>query len=73
MWTQPYSKDMSSSNLPLLKIMSSDLTRLINGLARQHGIEGISADFRAIMKLSRILRESDWKVTATLVLTEKGL
>jgi len=24
------------------------------------------------MKLSRLLRESDWKVTATLVLTKKG-
>ena len=57
---------------PALKDNVSDLTRLINGLDRQHGIGGISADFRVIMKLSRILRESDWKVTATLVLTRKG-
>ena len=62
----------SSSTLPRFKDNVSDLTRLINALARQHGIEGISADFRVIMKLSRILRESDWKVTATLVLTKKG-
>jgi uncharacterized 2Fe-2S/4Fe-4S cluster protein (DUF4445 family) len=57
---------------PTLKDNVSDLTRLINGLTRQHGIEGISADFRVIMKLSHLLRRSDWKVTATLVLTRKG-
>ena len=57
---------------PTLKDNKSDLTRLINALAHQHGIEGISADFRAIMKLSRLLRESDWQVTVTLVLTKKG-
>ena len=57
---------------PTLRDNMSDLTRLTNTLAHQHGIEGISADFRVIMKLSHILRESDWKVTATLVLTRKG-
>ncbi len=57
---------------PTLKDNMSDLTRLVNGLVHQHGIEGVSTDFRVIMKLSRILRESDWKVTATLVLTKKG-
>jgi uncharacterized 2Fe-2S/4Fe-4S cluster protein (DUF4445 family) len=57
---------------PTPKDNTSDLTRLTNALERQHGVEGISADFRAIMKLSQILRESDWKVTATLVLTKKG-
>ena len=57
---------------PTLRDNMSDLTRLTNALAHQHGIGGISADFRVIMKLSHILRESDWKVTATLVLTRKG-
>jgi uncharacterized 2Fe-2S/4Fe-4S cluster protein (DUF4445 family) len=50
----------------------SDLTRLIRAIYRQHGINGISTDFRVIMKLSRLLREADWKVTVTLVLTKKG-
>ena len=57
---------------PTLKDNVSDLTRLLNGLAHQHGIEGVSADFRTIMKLSRILRKAEWKVTATLVMTKKG-
>ena len=57
---------------PTLKDNVSDLTRLTAALARQHRVEGISTDFRVIRKLSRLLRESDWKVTATLVLTKKG-
>ena len=50
----------------------SDLTRLIRAINRQHGISGISTDFRVITKLSRLLREADWKVTVTLVSTRKG-
>jgi len=42
---------------PTLKDNASDLTRLVTGLNHQHGIEGVSADFRVIMKLSRLLRE----------------
>ena len=57
---------------PTLKDNVSDLTRLINALEKQHGTTGVSADFRAIMKLSRLLRQSDWKGTANLVLTKKG-
>jgi uncharacterized 2Fe-2S/4Fe-4S cluster protein (DUF4445 family) len=57
---------------PTLKDNVSDLTRLMAGLARQHDIEGVSADFRGIMKLSRVVRQGEWKVTATLVMTKKG-
>jgi uncharacterized 2Fe-2S/4Fe-4S cluster protein (DUF4445 family) len=57
---------------PTLKDNVSDLTRLTNALSRQHGTEGVSPDFRGIMKLARVVREGDWKVTATLVLTKKG-
>ncbi len=50
----------------------SDLSRLVNAINRQHGVNGISTDFRVIMKLSHILRKAAWKVTVTLVLTRKG-
>lgn len=50
----------------------SDLTRLIRTIFRQHHIHGISTDYYVIMKLSRLLREANWKVTVTLVLTRKG-
>jgi len=57
---------------PSLKDNVSDLTRLVKAISRLHGINGISTDFRVIMKLSRILRAADWKVTVTLVFTRKG-
>jgi len=57
---------------PTLDDNVSDLTRLVNALYKEYGIKGISADFRVIMKLSRLLREANWKVTVTLVLTRKG-
>ena len=57
---------------PTLNDNVSDLTRLTHAIHRQHGINGISSDFRVIKKLSRLLREADWKVTVTLVQTRKG-
>lgn len=57
---------------PSLNDNVSDLARLVNALHKDYGIKGISTDFRVIMKLSRLLREADWRVTATLVLTRKG-
>jgi uncharacterized 2Fe-2S/4Fe-4S cluster protein (DUF4445 family) len=57
---------------PTLDDNISDLTRLVNALYKDYGIKGISTDFRVIMKLSRLLREANWKVTVTLVLTRKG-
>ena len=57
---------------PTLNDNVSDLTRLTHAIHRQHGINGISSDFRLIMKLSRLLRKAYWKVTVTLVQTRKG-
>ncbi|MCX8022887.1 MAG: ASKHA domain-containing protein [Syntrophorhabdaceae bacterium] len=48
----------------------SDLDRLTRELRQT--FNGISVDFRVITKMSRILREANWKVTVTLVLTRKG-
>ena len=57
---------------PTLDDNVSDLTRLVNALSKDYGIKEISTDFRVIMKLSRFVREANWKVTVTLVLTRKG-
>ncbi len=57
---------------PTLGDNVSDLARLTQAIHRQHGIDGISADFRVVMKLSRLLRQADWQVTVTLVQTRKG-
>lgn len=57
---------------PTLEDNVSDLTRLTHAIQKQHGLEGFSTDFRVVMKLSQVLREADWKVTVTLVLTKKA-
>jgi uncharacterized 2Fe-2S/4Fe-4S cluster protein (DUF4445 family) len=57
---------------PSLDDNVSDLTRLVNTLQKEYGIRGISTDFRVIRKLSRLIREANWKMTVTLVLTRKG-
>ena len=51
----------------------NDLGRLMRELRKKHEIDDVSVDFRALMKLARVLREAHWKVTLTLVVTRRGL
>jgi uncharacterized 2Fe-2S/4Fe-4S cluster protein (DUF4445 family) len=48
---------------------TSDLSRLLRALKKEHGIESISADFRVIERLPHELREANWDVTTTVVMT----
>lgn len=59
-------------NAPSIEDNISDLGRLTRTLKQEYDIIGISVDFRALAKLSRILRDADWKITVTTVLTRKG-
>jgi len=54
---------------PTLKDNRSDLSRLLMALKKSQGMEGISVDSHLLRKLPFVLRQSDWKVTATLVQT----
>ena len=54
---------------PTLKDNRSDLSRLLLALKRNFGFEGISVDSNLLKKLPFVLREAEWKVTATLVQT----
>ncbi|HSR12779.1 MAG TPA: ASKHA domain-containing protein [Thermodesulfobacteriota bacterium] len=54
---------------PTLKDNRSDLSRLLIALKKTSGYDGISVDSRVLHKLPFVLREADWKVTATLVQT----
>ena len=54
---------------PTPKDNRSDLSRLLLSLKKNFGFEGISVDSRLLHKLPFVLREGDWKVTATLVQT----
>jgi len=57
---------------PSLQDNISDLGRLMREIRRKFSIENISVDFKILTRLSRVLRDSGWKVTATIVLTRKG-
>ena len=50
----------------------SDLARIYRALKQEYGFERVSTDFRAIKKTSKLLRDADWKVTVTMVLTRRG-
>ena len=54
---------------PTLDDNASDLSRLLRALKKQHSLENISIDFLLLQKLSKRLREADWKVTVTIVQT----
>jgi uncharacterized 2Fe-2S/4Fe-4S cluster protein (DUF4445 family) len=43
-----------------------DLSRLENGLARQHGLDNLAHDFFMLRKLAGVMRQEDYQVTATL-------
>jgi uncharacterized 2Fe-2S/4Fe-4S cluster protein (DUF4445 family) len=52
---------------PTLKDNASDLSRFSAGLRQQHDIEDISIDMRCVKSMPEVLRNSDWSVTATLM------
>lgn len=57
---------------PSIEDNISDLGRLTRTLKQEYDLKGVSVDFRALAKLSRVLRDGDWKITVTTVLTRKG-
>jgi uncharacterized 2Fe-2S/4Fe-4S cluster protein (DUF4445 family) len=54
---------------PTLKDNRSDLSRVLMALKKSQGMEGTSVDSHLLRKLPFVLRQADWKVTATLVQT----
>ena len=54
---------------PTLEDSTSDLSRLLRGLRQQCNLSNISVDFGVVMKLAKILRDSDWKATITTLVT----
>jgi len=51
---------------PTLGDNINDLARLEQGLARQHAVESLTLDFFLLRKLARVMRQEDFRVTATL-------
>jgi len=54
---------------PTLEDNAGDLTRLLRGLKRRYHLSDMSADFAVVEKLGKVLRDGDWKATATTLIT----
>ncbi len=68
----PVGKLLLELKAPTLKDNTSDLTRLLKGLARQHGLANIPVDFGVVKKLSAVLRKGGWRVTVTVLKGSNG-
>jgi uncharacterized 2Fe-2S/4Fe-4S cluster protein (DUF4445 family) len=51
---------------PTLADNACDLSRLEQGLARQHGLDNLAHDFFMLRKLAQVMREDNFRVTVTL-------
>ncbi|MFC2071397.1 ASKHA domain-containing protein [Chloroflexota bacterium] len=54
---------------PTLQDNISDLSRVLRGLKQQCKLRNMTVDFGVVKKLSQALRDSEWKVTVTTLLT----
>ena len=65
----PLSKLFVELPPPTLEDNAGDLTRLLRGLKRRYHLSDMSADFAVVNKLAKVLRDGDWKATATTIVT----
>ena len=54
---------------PSLEDNISDLSRVLRGLKRLYNLRNVTVDFDVVRDLARVVREGDWKVTVTTLVT----
>ncbi|MFQ6121994.1 MAG: ASKHA domain-containing protein [Dehalococcoidales bacterium] len=65
----PLSKFFVELPPPTSEDNTSDLSRLLRGLKQRYNLSNISVDFEVVKKLPKVLRDGNWKVTATTLVT----
>ncbi len=65
----PLSKFFVELPPPTLQDNVSDLSRLLRGLKQRYKLRNMTVDFDVIKKLPQVLRDSEWKVTVTSLVT----
>lgn len=65
----PLSKFFVELPPPTLEDNVSDLSRLLRGLKQRYQLRNMTVDFDVVKKLPQTLRDSDWKVTVTALVT----
>ncbi len=68
-FSPPLSKYYVELPPPTLADNVSDLSRLLRGLRQKYRLSNMTVDFEVVKKLPLILRDSDWKVTVTTLVT----
>ncbi len=54
---------------PTLEDNVSDLSRLLRGLKQRYQLSSMTVDFDVVAKLGRVLRDGNWRVTVTTLVT----
>ncbi len=73
MFSPPVRKYYVSCSPPTLEDNASDLSRFLRALKQQHGIGEVGIDRGIVKELPRLLRESDWGVTAGILQQRSGM
>ena len=68
-FSPPLSKFFVELSPPTLADNVSDLSRLLRGLKQRYKLSNMTVDFDVLKKLPQILRDSNWKVTVTTLVT----
>ncbi|MBI2329425.1 MAG: DUF4445 domain-containing protein [Chloroflexi bacterium] len=73
-FSPPLSKFFVELPPPTLRDNVSDLSRVLRGLKQRYKLRNMTVDFDVVKKLPQALRDSDWKVTVTTLVTavERG-
>jgi len=69
MFNPPLSKFFVELPPPTLEDNISDLSRVLRGLKQRYKIRNMTVDFDVVRKLPQALRDGDWKVTVTTLVT----
>ncbi len=65
----PLSKFFVELPPPTSEDNTSDLSRVLRGLKHQYHLDNMTVDFDVVKRLPQLLRDSNWKVTVTTLVT----
>ena len=68
-FSPPLSKCFVQLSPPAMEDNASDLSRVLRGLKHQCNLSNLTVDFDVLKRLPKIVRDSDWKVTVTTLVT----
>ena len=68
-FSPPLSKYYIELPPPTLKDNASDLSRVLRSLKHHYKLNNLTVDFEVLKKLPKVVRDGDWKVTVTTLVT----